>query len=58
MLWGDKDSALRKEQPEIEASFCTGPTKIIHFPNARHDLKIIFKVNIIAFSCKTDFKLY
>jgi len=38
MLWGDEDSALSKEFPDIEATFITGKVQIVHFPDASHNL--------------------
>lgn len=40
MLWGDLDTALRKEQPDIEASFISGEVKIVHFAAASHNLHV------------------
>ena len=38
MLWGDKDTALDKEFPNVEKTFISGNVTIIHFPNASHNL--------------------
>jgi pimeloyl-ACP methyl ester carboxylesterase len=60
MLWGDKDPALMPETPEMESTLISGKIKIVHFPNASHNLhqqekKLVWE-EMIAFLTKPERK--